>query len=271
MREHNIQRALAALITNPHFALNFAEFKGQITEKLQLTAQEENDLSRFYADYNHKFCASTKILSKNRWDNVKQSLPVMCKYIPENKLDKIWRQHLYRTEFDLLTPKNPLLESIVFGEYALQSSELSQHEKQIARYEYLRNKVTFEHHEKFNIYIPKRVGLWEDFDFFNLAIYIDSSCQVHDFESDLFSFMRKQELVNEKTKIFFFKNLIKEGVGSIKLNSKISLILDMAAAKTNLAAIEKSLEMPSRKSFVSLIKQLIDCGVLYITLFNEVQ
>lgn len=271
MHSQKIQKALAALITNPLYALNFEELNEQIGEQLQLSTQEMEELFKFYKINNHRFTASSKILSKNRWDNVKQSLPIICKFISRGKLDEIWHQHLYKKNLDLLTPKNPLMESLVFCKYLLQSKNLSDQERQIVKYEYIRNEVTYSHHERFDINIPRRIDITSDSNFAAYAIYFDKSYQVHEFELDLFMLLRKQELVYEKTKILFFKNLTKEGVGSIKLNDKISLIMELAVYRKNVSEIMNSLAVSSREIFINLLKQLTDCGLLYITNLNEVQ
>ena len=223
----SIQKALAIMITHPDIAENYKDFRNKVMLDLNLNPYDIKALDEFYESNKDKFSASARILKKNRWDDIKLSLPIITHYIEPKKLDKIWISYISRNNIQELTPKNPLVESILFAEFAEKNLLITSIEQQIIKYERIRNEVTFNHHENFSEYLFDKKMLLDEEGLDKTSIYIHRCYRIEDFEFDIPKIMNEKntikanELLKGSYTILFFKNLNKEGIGTLKISNDI--------------------------------------------------
>lgn len=267
MNNKTIQTALAALITNLNALENYDGFRDQIICDLNLSTDDIQSIDNFYYANKSRFISSARILKKNRWDDIKASLPIIVGFVDVQVLDIVWSSYLDALTIKDNPPKNPLAESICFTLFAEQISLLDCTEKQIVRYERIRNEVTFKHHENFIFHVPRSVDL-------NQFTYLDS-CKVHihecyrieEFEYNIPAIINKKDktFIKENCTVLFFKNLKKEGIGTLSLSKDVREIIEKVFGCQNLLMAYRFFEKRLTQSeFLGFLKRLEQLGVWVI-------
>ncbi|ASQ47055.1 hypothetical protein [Legionella clemsonensis] len=263
-----IQQALAKLITNPKYCENYFNFRNEIIASLNLSADVADMLDSFYNENKQKFQASARILKKNRWDDIKASLPITADYIHGDVLEKLWENYLNALNLDSNVPKNPLSESIHFLNYVEDNNSLSLLDKQIIKYEKTRNEVTYQHHNDFNSY-PQTIRHDEAINCLeNFNVYIHNCFRIEQFSYNIPVILKmssKEISAPDNTLILFFKNLKKEGVGTIKISYDVKNILLQSVESPNLSEAYKYFKNKlTVDEFKELFQKLEQIGVLII-------
>jgi len=269
MNSQLIQQALAKLITNPKYCEDYYNFRDEIILSLNLNADMANMLDIFYDENKQKFQASARILKKNRWDDIKASLPITTNFIKSNILEELWENYLNALKLDSNVPKNPLSESIHFLIYIGNSTLLSILDKQIINYEKTRNEVTYQHHNDFNTYPPIKNHDYEGIECLeSLKIYIHNCFRIVQFSYNIPAVLKTpfQEVNKpDNTLVLFFKNLKKEGIGTIKISFDIKEILLKSIESPNLSEAYKYFkDKLTVDEFKQLFHQFEQIGVLNI-------
>ncbi|KTD02732.1 hypothetical protein [Fluoribacter gormanii] len=269
MNNQLIQQTLAKLITNPRYCENYDSLKNEIISTLNLSADVANMLDSFYNVNKQKFQASARILKKSRWDDIKASLPVTTGYLNDDVLQSLWESYLSHLQINSIVSKNPLSESILFLDYAEKSNLLSSLDKQIIKYEKTRNEVTYDHHNDFTVYSIINRNDNEPIDNLNnYKIYIHSCFRIESFSYNIPAILRntsKDDVETDNTLILFFKNLKKEGIGTIKISADVKDLL-LKSFESN--SLEESYTYFQNKlslqEFKQLFKKFEQIGVLSI-------
>lgn len=239
MNNQIMQQALAKLITNPNFCENYYTHRDEIIKTLSLKIEAAHQLDSFYKLNENKFKASARILKKNRWDDIKASLPVTTNFINNELLHSIWENYLSKLGLNDNIPKNPLSESIIFLNFAENHNLLTSIDKQVIRYERIRNEVTYNHHNNFKLYSIVKHDTANIIDSLGkFKIYIHDCFRIESFQYNI-PFVLKQgskDKINcEDTVILFFKNLKKEGIGTIKITSDVRNLIFKTIESNNLS------------------------------------
>jgi hypothetical protein len=269
MNSKSIQKAIATLITHPNIAENYFDFRNEVVCALNLNKFDINTLDAFYELNKEKFTASARILKKNRWDDIKSSLPMLTSHIEPTKLNHIWEDYIGRNNISELVSKNPLAESIVFAGFAENHSLITQLEQQLIKYERIRNEVTYKHHENFVKYSSdKKIDVDENI-MDKLSVFIHDCYRIEEFEYDIPQILLKNkieiadDLANGNYRILFYKNLNKEGVGTLKISSDIDSIIKKIITKIDLLAAYAFYQTKLTKNdFLRFLIKLNEIGVL---------
>lgn len=266
MDNQTIQTALAILITNLNALENYDHFRDQLICDLKLGANDIGVIDNFYHANKNRFIASARILKKNRWDEIKASLPIVVGFLDSQQLDEIWHSYLDNLTIKDSPPKNPLAESICFAFFAEQSLLLNSVEKQIVRYERIRNEVTYKHHENFIFHTLRTVNLNGLMHLGNY-IYIHECYRIEKFEYNIPNILNKKFTTSNKEDctILFFKHLKKEGIGTLRLSSDVRKIIEKAICCNNLLETYSFfMKQLSQKEFLGFFKKLEQLGVWLI-------
>lgn len=267
MENKTIQTALAALITNLNALENYDSFRNQIICNLNLNADDMQVIDDFYHSNKSRFIASARILKKNRGDDIKASLPIVVGFLDSQTLDQVWNSYLNDLTIKDSPPKNPLAESICFALFAEQSSLLNCTEKQIVRYERIRNEVTYKHHENFIFHASKAVDLTGFAHLDNCIAYMHECYRIEEFEYNIPAILNKKDktIMKEECTILFFKNLKKEGIGTLSLSKDVREIVEKVIDCPNLlAAYHFFEERLSQGDFLGFLKKLEQLGIWVI-------
>lgn len=262
-----IQTALAALITNLNALENYYAFRDQIICELNLSTDDIQVIDNFYHVNKSRFISSARILKKNRWDDIKASLPIIVGFVDIPVLDNVWSNYLDALTIKDNPPKNPLAESICFALFAEQSSLLNCVEKQIVRYERIRNEVTYKHHENFIFHVPMAVVLNEFTPLDSCIVYMHECYRIDEFEYNIPAIINKNDktFINENCTVLFFKNLKKEGIGTLSLSNDVREIVDKVIGCQNLLVAYRFFEERlSQSEFWVFLKKLEQLGVWVI-------
>lgn len=267
MDNKTIQTALAALITNLNALENYDAFRDQIICDLNLNANDMPVIDNFYYGNKSRFIASARILMKNRRDDINASLPIVVGFLDTKSLDNVWDSYLNNLIFKDSPPKNPLAESICFALFAEQSPLLDCVEKQIVRYERIRNEVTYKHHENFIFHVPRAFDLTE-FTYLDSCIaYMHECYRIEEFEYNIPAIINKKDktFINENCTVLFFKNLKKEGIGTLSLSNNVREIVEKVIGCQNLLMAYRFFEeLLSQSEFLGFLKKLEQLGVWFI-------
>jgi hypothetical protein len=267
MNNKAIQKTLAVLITNLNILENYERFRDQIIFDLHLNENDIQVIDNFYYDNKSRFIASARILKKNRFDDIKASLPIAVEFLGPERLEKVWGSYLDNITIKDSPPKNPLAESIFFTLFAEKSSLFNAIEKQIIRYEKIRNEVTYRHHENFIFHYPKTVYCNEFKELDSCAVYIHECYCIGIFDYNISAIINKKDktLINENSTVLFFKNLKKEGIGTLRLSNDVREILEKVIDCQNLLEAYLFFEERLAKSeFLEFLKNLEQLGVWVI-------
>ncbi len=275
-KNKSIQKALAILITHPDIAENYTDFRKIFISDLNLNLLEVNLLDEFYESNKDKFTASARILKKNRWDDIKLSLPIITRLIEKKKLDTIWTNYIGRNNIQKFTPKNPLIESILFAEFAEISLLISPIEQQVIKYERIRNEVTYNHHEDFSeCFFEKKILINEE-GIDKTSVYIHPCYRFEDFEFDIPTIINENKVITTDKylkgacTILFFKNLNKEGIGTLKISNDIKNIIQQITTTDDLLTTYQFYQQKlTPNEFVRFLSNLEKTGVLSFTKNKE--
>jgi len=267
MANKSIQKALAVLVTNLHFSENYMDFREKIIAELSLDESDANALDIFYEDNKSKFTASSRILKKNRWDDIKSSLPIIVNNIDNKILDALWECYLSKHKLTDNIPKNPLAESILFTEFSEKSPLLSFVTQQLFKYERIRNTVTYKHNETFIKHPVTKDHDVNEANMMNFSIYIHECYRIEAFECDIPKIINKLKNDDASTivncVILFFKSLNKEGIGTLKISSDAKDLIDRVKISNNLCEIYDCFQQKLTESeFLQFFKNLKKIGVL---------
>lgn len=267
MDNKTIQTALATLITNLNALENYDSFREQIICDLNLNAKDMQVIDNFYYGNKGRFIASARILKKNRGDDIKASLPIVVGFLDSKSLDSVWDSYLDSLTIKDNPPKNPLAESICFALFAEQSSLLDSAEKQIIRYERVRNEVTYKHHENFIFHVPKAVDLNAFTHLDNFTAYVHECYRIEEFEYNIPAIIHRKDKTfsKEDCMVLFFKNLKKEGIGTLSLSNDVRQIVEkVIGCQSLLEAYRFFEERLSQSEFLGFLKKLEQLGVWII-------
>ncbi|MFT4060181.1 MAG: hypothetical protein QM652_11610 [Legionella sp.] len=267
MDNKTIQTALAALITNLNALENYGAFREQIIYDLNLNTNDMQVIDNFYHGNKSRFIASARILKKNRGDDIKASLPIVVGFLDTQSLDNVWDSYLDNLTIKDTPPKNPLAESICFALFAEQSSLLDYVEKQIVRYERIRNEVTYKHHENFIFHVPRAVDLNEFTHLDSCVAYMHECYRIEEFEYNIPTIINKKDrtFIKENCTVLFFKNLKKEGIGTLSLSRDVREIVEKVIGCQNLLEAYRFFEERlSQSEFLGFLKKLEQLGVWVI-------
>jgi predicted transcriptional regulator len=260
-----IQKAIAMLVTHLYVAENYKDFRREVIVVLNLSEIDVEILDDFYEKNKENFVASARILQKNRWDDIKLSLPIIAEYIEKNRLDNIWNYYIRKNNLIEFPSKNPLAESIEFARFAENCCLVTQVEQQLIKYERIRNEVTYNHHENFVSYsFDKNVNVNED-NMDKLSVFIHMCYKIKDFDCDIIKMINKNndEIKIDNYKVLFFKNLNKEGIGTLKITNDINDIIENLKIAKNLLETYCCYEPALTKvKFLQLLRTLKELGVL---------
>lgn len=264
---NKIQTTLAALVTNLNALENYDKLREKIISDLKLSENDIQVIDNFYQGNKCRFIASARLLKKNRWDDIKASLSIVVNFMDSKSLDSIWDSYLSHLSFKDSPPKNPLAESIFFASFAEHSPLLNSVEKQIIRYERIRNEVTYKHHENFILLVLKAVDLNETTNLDNFKVYLHECYQIEEFSYNIPAIINGKDIAynKENCTVLFFKNLKKEGIGTLSLSRDVKKIIQKLINCNNLLAAYSFFEdqLPQIE-FIKLIKRLEQLGVLII-------
>lgn len=267
MNNKTIQTALAALITNLNALENYDSFRDQIICDLNLSTDDIQAIDNFYHVNKSRFISSARILKKNRWDDIKASLPIIVGFVDISVSDNIWSNYLDTLKIKDNPPKNPLAESIFFALFAEQSALLNCIEKQIVRYERIRNEVTYKHHENFIFHAPMAADL-NEFTHLNSCIaYMHECYRIEEFEYNIPAIINKKDktFAKENCTVLFFKNLKNEGIGTLSLSKDVREIIEKVIGCQNLLMAYRFFEERlSQSEFLGFLKKLEQLGVWVI-------
>lgn len=267
MDNKTIQTVLAALITNLNALENYDSFRDQIICDLNLSANDIQVVDNFYLCNKSRFIASARILKKNRWDDIKASLPIIVGFLDSQSLDNVWNSYLDNLTVKDNPPKNPLAESICFALFAEQSLLFNSAEKQIVRYERIRNEVTYKHHENFIFHTLNAVDLNEFTRLDNCIAYMHECYLIEEFEYNIPAIISKKDTtyLKESCTVLFFKNLNKEGIGTLSLSNDVRKIIEkLIDCKSLFEAYSFFGERLSQSEFLGFLKKLEQLGVWVI-------
>lgn len=262
-----IQAALAVLITNLNALENYDCLREQITSDLNLNTEETSILDNFYHSNKVRFTASARILNKNRWDDIKASLPLTVNFLNEQSLNNLWDGYLKHLTIDNNPSKNPLAESICIAIFAEQGTLLNSIEKQVVRYERIRNEVAFKHHENFTFHPLQTADLSTTIQLERFEVYIHECYQIENFDYNIRFLLNKKVTLpqREDCAILFFKNLKKEGIGTLNLSQDVRKIIEKTLDCKNLSeAFSFFKEQLSKNEFLEFLKKLAHIGVWHI-------
>ena len=272
----SIQKAIASLITHPNVAENYSDFRNEVVLALNLNKFDIDTLDAFYANNKEKFRASARILKKNRWDDIKLSLPIVTNHIEPVTLNAIWEDYIEKNNIAELVSKNPLAESMVFAVFAEAHPLITQLEQQLIKYERIRNEVTYKHHENFSQYPVDRKTFINVENMCELSVFIHECYRIEAFEYDIPTILNKNFMKNSKClpsdncRILFYKNLNKEGVGTLKISDDIENIIKKIIATNNLLTAYASYqEKLTKYDFIQFLSKLKEIGVLIFVEHKE--
>ena len=265
----SIQKAIATLITHPNIAENYIDFRNEVVSALNLNKFDIDMLDAFYADNKKKFTASARILKKNRWDDIKLSLPIVTSHIELATLNNIWEEYIGKSNITELVSKNPLAESVVFAEFAEAHALITSVEQQLIKYERIRNEVTYKHHENFVQYPADKKIIVDEENMSKFSVFIHGCYRIESFEYDIPKILSKNNLkdsdglISDNFKILFYKNLNKEGVGTLKISTDIeSIIKEIITADELLTVYALYHKKLTKNDFLQFLTKLKEIGVL---------
>lgn len=261
---NRLQTALAILITKLHVLENYSSFREELITDLSLNEEEASTLDIFYNCNQNRFSAAARILKQNRWDDLKASLPLTTCFLEANLLEALWEDYLINLNIKDNPPKNPLVESIFFVLFAEQSPRLNLWEKELLKYERVRNEVTYQHHQKLIFYRPQNEELAETSNLEEYVIYMHECCRIEEFAYDILAIINKKHPTasKENCQVLFFKNLQQEGIGSLSLTRDGRQIIERANISKNLRDLYCFFaEQLSRLEFLRFLSKLAQLGV----------
>jgi hypothetical protein len=260
-KRETVQSVLAKLITTPAHTVCDMNNSEKLLSPFNLSENDKKLLIQFFENYGEKFRASTILLRKRRWDNIKQSLQLVTKIFKFHPLEQYWDAYLKQLTYFNKTPKNPLIESVQFCEFLLTLNDLPVVYYPLIEYEKTRNQTIINYSLDFNDYKNN-----------NKNILIHPCYIIKDFNCNISELVKLILLENlpqslEKTyalsneSILFYKNWRKGGVATLKITPVIKNFIFLITQGNTFSSISESLNL-SKEVFDRFLKKLIDCGLI---------
>lgn len=171
-----------------------------------------------------------------------------------------------------------MAESILFVKFAGTSVLLTPMQQQIVKYERIRNEVTYKHHENFTRHtFVAETNINVAF-LSNYSVYIHPCYQIEEFEYDIPKLINKNTVRNNEESlldncvVLFFKNLNKEGIGTLRISNDAKNIISKVNSSNNLSDLynyfQQKLTIPQLLKFFKSLEQV---GVLTFYKLEEMK
>lgn len=263
-REVTVSRALAMLVVNPVAAFRVLETGSLSSVGLDVPEKERDDFSSFLLRHGQAFRASVLLLRKRRMDNVLDVLSIVAKLFSEYELACYWDDYLASIPVGELRPKNPLLESIQFGRFLLGCFPPADPHSTLVAYDVARNEVLASIAADETSYDD----IIHDEDHACWSPFLHPSAHAVEFQLKVGALVKMiasgidrnkvlEAVVAQPETILFFKNWVRGGVGSLRINSAVNNVLVLLDGKYN--AKELCDKAPA---FRSLLKTLDAAGAI---------
>lgn len=276
----NIQTVLAILITNSCMVENLPLEANKILNRFRLKLKDKNELKLFFKKHHKQFIASSLLLKKKRWDDIQNSLHLIRKIFEKSNLDDFFEKYLRQIHYRESVPKNPLVESVIFCKYLIESGCCKDSVKtEIINYEILRNSVIINFISDDTKYIHHHLMTEQlgNLDLNRNVFFIHPSAKIAHFNFNVSAYVQeianeekvlkfKTEYISEIQSLLFYKNWIKGGASVIKLNKLIEKIFD-AVFQFKVISLETILQndWPYSADFIKkALLSLAKCGLIAV-------
>lgn len=256
-----VQAALARLVVNPPAALH-AIRGGCLTEfGVVLAPDTRAALSAFLESHGAAFRASVLMLRKRRLDNILDALTVTPRLFSEYELSCYWDDYLTSVATQAPTPKNPLLESIVFGRFVIDALPTDDPHAALVEYDVTRNAVAAAAAvdvRRYTLHASPESG----------ALLLHPAAQVTGFTVNVASLVKAvtsgmtrnavlAAASSAPERILFFKNWRRGGMGTLKVGRAVEESLGLFDGRYSHAEI-----IARHPQLSLLIASLLSAGVV---------
>jgi hypothetical protein len=225
-RDVTAQEALARLVVNPAASLRILETRCPSSVGLDIWGKERSNLVSFLNTHGRAFRTSVLLLRKRRLDNVLETLSVTAKLFSDYELSCYWDDYLASIAIDFPSPKNPLLESIRFCCFLLNSLPPVAPQAALVAYDLARNKVIVDAAADETSY--RHDSHIEDHA--RWAPLLHPSARAEAFSTNVGAMVKLVAQGADRNRVFevsngqpetilFFKNWARGGVGSLRINT----------------------------------------------------
>lgn len=237
-----LSSVLAKLVTNPSYVEKNIHNVSTLLADFDISSHDNALLKDFFREYGKQFLASTRLLKKRRWDNIKQSLQLLTLVLSSEKLNTLWEAYTQNIGLQDEVPKNPLIESTRFCEYLLAHGSLTAIENALITYELIRNQTIVNFSMDFTDYAAEK-----SFKAIHPCYVVKSfECNISALVKATNQGQKSEHLSSIyqpiPETILFYKNWKKDGVASLKINPYVEQFI---------------------ASYASLTQILRDCGVIH--------
>ncbi|MCC8469110.1 hypothetical protein [Xanthomonas phaseoli] len=216
-------------------------------------------LNVFLESHGAAFRASVLMLRKRRLDNILDALTVTSLLFSEYELSCYWDDYLASIANQSPTPKNPLLESVAFGRFLIETLPADDPHVALVEYDVTRNGVAaaaaasrYTLHES-----PERGLLLLHPASQIVGFLVNVACLVKAVTSGMTRNAVLDAIVKVPERILFFKNWKRGGVGTLKLGSAVEKSLELFDGRYSHS------ELLNRHPHLStLVASLLTAGVL---------
>jgi hypothetical protein len=220
-----VQAALARLVVNPPAALHALRGGCPSDFGVELAPDDHRALFAFLESHGAAFRASVLMLRKRRLDNILDALTVTPRLFSEYELSCYWDDYLASVATQAPTPKNPLLESVVFGRFIIDALPADDPHTALVEYDVTRNSVAAAAAADIRRYAleasPERG-----------ALLLHPASQIAEFRVNVAGLVKAvasgaarnavlDAVVREPERILFFKNWTRGGVGTLKAGAAV--------------------------------------------------
>lgn len=258
-----VQAALARLVVNPPAALQVLRGGCPAEFGVVLAPDTQATLNVFLESHGAAFRASVLMLRKRRLDNILDALTVTSRLFSEYELSCYWDDYLVSIANQSPTPKNPLLESVAFGRFVIETLPTDDPHVALIEYDVTRNGVAAAAAaaaaaSSYTLHESSERGLL----LMHLAsqivgFMVNVACLVKAVTSGMTRNAVLDAIVKGPERILFFKNWKRGGVGTLKLGSAVEKSLELFDGRYSHA------ELLNRHPHLStLVASLLTAGVL---------
>ncbi len=128
MKYDNLQYVYACLLTHSKWVNKLIKYWFEINDHFNLSPKNKLTFKKFITDQGEKILSTSIIMEKKRWREVYLTF----KFLPKLVVKKDLKDHI---------PKNPILESVKFLDYMLNTYSNNKIINSIIQYELLRNSA----------------------------------------------------------------------------------------------------------------------------------
>ncbi|WP_445496944.1 hypothetical protein [Photorhabdus sp. SF281] len=278
MNKREINIYLSKLISNPKYSIKMYENPNKFMDKYRVAQENREVLINFFRKNGGRFVNSSILQKIKRMDGLKGALPNIYKYLGEEKFEFEFEKYLNSLNFNNEVKKNPVIESEVFCNFMINSTE-DEILELIALYEKEKNRLIIDlqnmNNNSWKDYIPKTdIGKME-----KIFVISHPTVRIKKFAKNISVLLNllhkgeppnvlKDHLMEKRSNILFYKKDKSREIVSCMIGDIICHII--LSCKNEILASNMFNEASEyygidKNTFVSTLKTLNSKGLIFLS------